>query len=344
MFLLFRFIFLVGPFTALLLLAPRVGQAQNLKPVALETMSGEKIGYKNAQGVVIIKPRFDEANDFEQGLATVCIGGRCGMIDSTGREVLPLKYRALAYFHDGLAGASLDGQKYGYVDRTGVFVIAPTFAGVSDFSERRAVVVQGGKCALVNTKGTLLTPFKYQGMEAMKGGIARVCLKNDSRDGAQYSHYWGFINAQGQEISKLNCYGVDSPNLETGVAVARIATPEGGTTMKGQRYTYRVSQGYRYASVLIDKTGKTIIPASAGYEFGNWGDDYIIVKKGEAFGVVDMAGRLLLPTSFREISRFQFGPDGESLAKVFTTSQDKFFYVDSRFKCVEFDGVKCPEY
>ncbi|MDO7874356.1 WG repeat-containing protein [Hymenobacter sp. ASUV-10] len=326
------------------LLFARVGAAQTLLPVALETMAGEKIGYKNTSGAVVIKPRFDEANAFEHGLATVRIGTKYGMVDSTGREVLPLKFRALSYFHDGLAAASLDGQKYGFVDRTGTFVIAPTFAGVSDFSERRAVAVQGQKLALLNTKGTLLTPFKYQGMEAMKGGIARVCLKNDSRDGAEHSHYWGFIDANGREICPLNNYGYESPNLENGYAVRRIATPEGGTTMKGQQYTFKVGQRYRYASALIDKTGKVIIPASAGYEFGNWGDHYIIVQKGPAYGVVDMAGKLLLPVNFYEIGKFEYGEPNRRLAKVTTTAAGKFFYVDEQFKCVDFDGVKCPEY
>lgn len=338
-----RFVLFAYSFLGLLLVT-RVGAAQGLKPALMETTSGEKIGYKNARGEVVITPRFEEANEFEQGLATVCIGGRCGMIDSMGKEVLALKFRVLSYFHEGLAAASLDGQKFGFVDQSGAFVIAPIFAGVSDFQERRAVVVQGQKCALINTKGTLLTSFKYQGIEAMKGGIARVCLKNDSREGAQFSNFWGFIDSNGKEICPLDNYGYESPNLGNGFAVRRIATPEGGTTVKGQRYTYQVGQSFRYASALIDKTGKVVIPASVGYEFGNWGTGHVVVRKGEAYGVADMTGKLLLPANFYAISDFSFGDSGRRLAKITTTAAGRFFYVDERFECVDFDGIKCPEY
>lgn len=185
-------------------------------------------------------------------------------------------------------------------------------------------------------------------MEEMKGGIARVCLKNDSRDGIQYSHLWGFINAQGKEISKLTCYGYESPNLENGYAVTRIAkldvVPANLNTRQRSTYVALIGRTYSYSSALIDKTGRVVIPATANYEFGDWGHDYVIVKRGDAYGVLDMTGKVILPIGFREISRFEYGPDKSSLAKVFTTADGKFFYVDRHFKCVEFDGVKCPEY
>nr|WP_262908639.1 WG repeat-containing protein [Hymenobacter translucens] len=306
-------------------------------------MGGEKIGYKNAAGQVVIKPRFDGGNKFVNGYATVCIGGKCGKIDSTGKEIVPLKYRDLGDFYDGLAGASLDGRKYGYINQAGTVVIPFTFGEVGNFSEGRAVAILNGKCALINKKGTLLTPYKYELIEPMQGGIARVRLKNDSRDGAEHSNFWGFINAQGIEITKLDKHGYKSPNLGNGFAIACTAIPEGPSTIKSQHYTYKIGQGYRYTSALIDKTGKAIIPASAGYEFGNWGNDYVIVKRGQAYGVMNLAGQQLLPVNFREITTFEFGPDKKSLAKAFL-NETQFFYVDEHFKCVQFDGVKCPEY
>jgi hypothetical protein len=308
------------------------GAAQNLKPVLLPTMSGEKIGYQNAAGQTVIKPRFDEGNTFEHGLAVVGVAGKFGMIDSTGQEVLPLKYRVLADFHDGLAGASLDGQKYGFVNRTGAFVIAPVYTGVADFSERRAVVVQGNKCALLNTKGTLLTLFKYQGIENVQGGIARVCLKNTNRDDIEFSNTWGFIDANGREISKLNNHGYHTKNLGNGYAIACYELPEALKT-----------QHVQYASALLDKTGRAVIPFAAGYNFDSWTDTYLQVRKGFPAGVVDYTGKVVLAPNFWKFSDFVYGEDGKSLAKAFT-SQNDFFYVDHQYRCVEYGRVKCPEY
>lgn len=319
--------------------------AQHLTIARLETMSGEKFGYKNDAGTVVIKPRFEAASDFQGGVARVCIGGRCGLIDSTGREVIALKYRDIGYFHDGLAGVSLDGRKYGYLNRAGQVAIPCTFDEATDFSEGTAAVARQGRCALLSKKGVLLTPFKYIRMTPMQGGIARVCLQNDSRDGIEYSHFWGFINAQGREISKLTCYGYESPNLENGYAITRIAKPDGTpSVLRSGQYTFLVGKSYSYSSALIDKTGRVVIPASAGYDFGHYGDNYLIVEKNDRYGVVDWTGKQLLPVGFHEITDFKFGADGSALAKVFTTDNGKFFYVDRQFKCVDFDGVKCPEY
>lgn len=300
--------------------------AQKLEPALIQTLGGEKIGYKNPAGQVIIKPRFEEANVFLNGYATVRIGGRWGMIDSTGREVLPLKYRDLDYFAEGLAGASLDGKKFGFVNTAGAVVIPFTFDGVGSFSEGRATAIMGRKCALINKKGVLLTPYKYQGIELMKGGIARVCLQNDSRDGVQYSNYWGFINVQGKEISKLNNYGYEASNLENGYAVTCVDLHNSS-----------------YASALIDKTGRVVIPASAGYAFGTCTNSYLRVKKGFPSGIVDYTGKVLLPVNFWQITEFTFGADGKSLAKAFTSERD-FYYINEKLQCVEYDRVKCPEY
>ncbi|MBD2722209.1 WG repeat-containing protein [Hymenobacter armeniacus] len=319
--------------------------AQRLAAVRLQTMSGEKFGYQNAAGAVVIKPRFEAASDFQDGCARVCIGGRCGLIDSTGREIAALKFKDIGYFHDGLAGVSLDGRKYGYLNRAGVLVIPYAFDEVTDFSEGRAAVALNGRAALINKAGTLLTPYKYLRIEPMQGGIARVCVRNDSRDGIEHSNFWGFINVQGKEISKLTCYGSESPNLGNGYAVTRIATPDGRpTTIKTAHYTFLVGKTYNYNSALIDKTGRVVIPSSAGYEFGSWTDSYLRVKKDKFYeGVVDYTGKVVLPVNFWNITEFEFGPDGKSLAKAFT-SERGFFYVDKQFKCVAFDGVKCPEY
>jgi hypothetical protein len=306
--------------------------AQKLEPALIQTMGGEKIGYKNPAGQVVIKPRFEEANVFLNGYATVRIAGRWGMIDSTGREILPLKYRELDYFVEGLAGASLDGKKFGFVNTTGTVVIPFTFDGVGSFSEGRATAIMGRKCALINKKGALLTPYKYQGIEEMQGGIARVLLKNDSPDGVEYSHYWGFIDANGREISKLSCYGYSSKNIGNGYAIACIEMPEAQRT----QYTH-------FASALLDKTGRVVIPFSAGYNFDSWTAKYLQVQKGFPHGVVDYTGKVVLAPNFWRITDFVYGEDGKSLAQAFTSEQD-FFYIDRQYHCVEYGRVKCPEY
>ena len=45
-----------------------------------------------------------------------------GVIDKSGKEVIPCKYAAIGYFYEGLAEVELDG-KYGFIDKSGKEVI-----------------------------------------------------------------------------------------------------------------------------------------------------------------------------------------------------------------------------
>jgi len=107
---------------------------------------GGKYGFIYPNGEIAIAPQFAHAEDFDpQGMAVVQAdanygiitkigatptakptGGQFGVIDRTGRFVIPPRFEALGDFTDGLAEAQVNG-KVGFIDRSGAFVIAPTF-------------------------------------------------------------------------------------------------------------------------------------------------------------------------------------------------------------------------
>ncbi len=113
-----------------------------------------KCGFINADGNFVIAPQFAWARRFCQGLA----GCERGYIDKTGklkivsnqggrfdfscglaqREVLSLSHR---YYHvkkDGTVYAN--NRNWGYIDRTGRFIILPAFVKCWGFSNDRALV------------------------------------------------------------------------------------------------------------------------------------------------------------------------------------------------------------
>ena len=128
-------------------------------------------GYADHSGKVLIKPQFDAARPFIDGLAQVGIVNeelpelaarpniKWGYIDETGRILVELRYTVLGRFSENLAAAAvLDADKperpalgpghslnlkWGYVDRSGREVIPLQFLAAGDFAQGLAHVNVG---------------------------------------------------------------------------------------------------------------------------------------------------------------------------------------------------------
>jgi hypothetical protein len=74
-----------------------------------------KLGYINSAGKVIIRPQYNKADEFYEGLARVQTGGKWGYIDATGKVVITPRFDCADNFSEGLARVIV-GKKYGYVD------------------------------------------------------------------------------------------------------------------------------------------------------------------------------------------------------------------------------------
>jgi len=143
--------FLIQPalLAVILILAPRalVGQQEKaLYPI----VEGGKYGYIDEKGKVAIKPKFDDAKSFSEGLARVKVGKKWGFIDATGRLTIEPQFELESFgeandvsldFHEVMAAISLkEGKKWGYIDQTGRIIVEPKYDVAGRFSEGLAVV------------------------------------------------------------------------------------------------------------------------------------------------------------------------------------------------------------
>ena len=78
-----------------------------------------KYGYVDKNGKTIIPPKYDGANDFSEGLASVLSDGKWGFIDYCGNIVIPFEYDEVFNFSEGFAWVKKDG-KWGVVDKFGI--------------------------------------------------------------------------------------------------------------------------------------------------------------------------------------------------------------------------------
>lgn len=65
-------------------------------------------GYLNKTGEVVIKPGFQIATSFAEGLAAVTIGDKWGYIDKTGKQVIKPQFSGADSFCEGLAAVNME--------------------------------------------------------------------------------------------------------------------------------------------------------------------------------------------------------------------------------------------
>ncbi len=110
-----------------MIVEPKFEWADNFSEGLASVKIGEKFGYIDRTGKIVIEPKFDRADNFSEGLATIGIDGKSGCIDKAGKLVIPARFDSMDRFQNGIAEGSI-GDVRGVIDRLGKFTAYPTSA------------------------------------------------------------------------------------------------------------------------------------------------------------------------------------------------------------------------
>ncbi|HEV7894045.1 MAG TPA: WG repeat-containing protein [Pyrinomonadaceae bacterium] len=236
-----------------------------------------KYGYMDKSGKTIIKPRFELASPFREGLAAVCLDAlRCGLIDHTGKYVVRPVYMGTRPPSDGLAMVVTKEGLTGYVDVSGETVIEPQFAGpcTDDFSEGLAPAsFPGEECGFINKLGHFVIAQQFEYVGTLSDGLAPV------RVGGKI----GYVDREGKLV--IEPQFCELHRFSEGLAVAATCGYGPGDTEETSYYeTFR--RGF------IDKTGKFVIePQRVGLESFRGG--LALVRAADGFGYIDREGNFV---------------------------------------------------
>ncbi len=161
---------------------------------------GEQYGYINRRGQMVMKPQFDTAEKFHDGLALVAQGGsrvkvgpgkywriptKRGYIDKTGKFIIPLgKYNLANTFSEGLAAVWMespcDRSCYGYIDTTGTVVLEQKYQTAGEFTNGTADVrMSDDKWGVIDKSGKFIIPPEYDGVFPFREGVGiAITIKN----------------------------------------------------------------------------------------------------------------------------------------------------------------------
>ena len=144
--------------------------------------SGTTFGYLDASGRIVISPEQTEAGGtvrrFSEGLA------------SAGYA-----FRNLSSDYDEAMKQSAKLNKFGYIDKSGMWAIEPQFDVAENFSGGLAAVrrAQNDKCGFIDRSGKSVISPRFDAAGSFADGIAWVKV------GDRY----GFINPKGEEVIPL---------------------------------------------------------------------------------------------------------------------------------------------
>lgn len=156
----------------------------------------QKVGYIDTGGRVIITPTLPLGDnffgEFHEGLLNVrdSFGAPFRYIDRNGKEVFRLEAFLAFDFSEGLAPASPKQpqgqyvQKWGFIDRTGRYVIDPNYDWVESFSEGLAKVArdsQFNSTGYIDRAGTLVIPTTLVHGNSFHEGFAAAIVDGPCR-------------------------------------------------------------------------------------------------------------------------------------------------------------------
>jgi hypothetical protein len=142
-------------------------------------------------GLIFDVGDFHETPLFEEGLEPVRRGVLYGYTDHVGQTRLPFAYEAAHQFRFGLAAVKLNG-KFGFIDKSGRFVIRPIFDIAGTFDENGLAIVSIDHAAgMIDRSGHVVVPLRYDAVGTFSNGGVALVRAND---------LWGAVDRHGRVV------------------------------------------------------------------------------------------------------------------------------------------------
>lgn len=304
------------------------------------------------------KSCFEDCGSFSEGLAMVRINGRAGLIDKTGRIVVPPRFLQIGAknynspyynysygFSEGLIAASVGEYPnifYGGIDHKGEYVIQPKYDILGTFSEGLAPFLRDGKWGYIDKRGVEVIPPAYRDAGPFSAGIAIVTTNTNRAV---------FIDKKGRIVlektkNRVFCWNNDSfpltknefsraNNYHDGWARVECFSSgvEGFIDRDGifNRITYDnfgdFNEGLAWFCVnnytkcgYIDTRFQVVIDTRFD-EASDFHDGLATARLGGKWGYIDKSGQWVIPCQFDKALPFQ-----ENLAAV--AIDNRYGYID----------------
>ena len=205
-------------------------------------------------GKIILEPTYDAIKKFRNDHAIVRSGEQWGMIDKTGKLIIPVEYDEIGNTFNASGVFGIKGESYGII-HNGTFKSIEgadkvwNFKGDSGLTYAR----KGKKVGFVNSKGEWVIEPKYDKVKSFSNGLAPVAIGKK----------WGYINPKGETVIDLQYRD------------AEVFSNDGLAPVKEKQWGF------------INKTGNLIIPMEYGISAG-----FAFLSSNNTVGFINGIARL----------------------------------------------------
>ena len=244
----------------------------NLYPFSIKG----RYGYHDADGHIVIPPRYDVGDDFSEGLAGVRQAGAYGYIDEKGNERIPFIYDEAGMFYNQSAPVySKTG--YGIINVHGDYIIPPIYESASSFHNGVALVSLDAKCGFINKNNAFTIPPVYDDASGFDG-MGWACVGVNAA--------YQYIDMSGRVVLDMSGYDEAQPFYED-LAIVR----------RGSRVLY------------VDRNGMPVLDTYFEDALG-CSQGLLGVKKNQVWGFINRAGETMSDFKYDDIMPFEYGIAG----------------------------------
>jgi len=271
-----------------------------LAQMPIESQRNEKGRYGFMQDTTwVIPPIYDKAMSFANfPLAGVMLKGKWGLIDISGKTIVPFQYDDFLNYEDSIAGIR-KGKKFGIISmNTGKELVPVRYDQLIDYdqgwfswsSRRQAVVVRrDGKEGVINQLGKEIIPCIYDLKSIQEEDSIHLSAKVNKKSGildrygkvivpCQFDQVEIdgnmintilFANGRNSEITNLHgLYDLNGRMLAPCIYTGYILFDQDNLAV----VTLKTKEGMRYG--LMDRDGQLVVPATIK-------DEEVLMKERE---------------------------------------------------------------
>ena len=264
----------------------------------------DKYGLMDKNGKIIIPCEYNDILTLtkEPDLIAVKKDNQWGFVDKNNHTIIPFVYEQVWHFHNGFAKIR-NNQQYGMIDLTGKIIIPTQYQWLSDANEQGVMVYkQDNKFGLINkdnqiireAKSEKIADFNHIIIQKQTVSINKTVEENSPQEKQADNTEYDFEKIDGKYVMSEKMSHVISEKMSNNdkIMIKKDKFKDGLAIFMGKDEKYGV----------IDLDGKIIVPAiyDKVYDFEN---GLAEVENDNLRGLINVQGEIVVPVAYYKFDK-----------------------------------------